>query len=163
MLGRSIGTKEAKRDQTKNKNVSTGVIVTIYVEKSRFPSDNESNPIKKSKRPTTTTLGHDRRAQLLAYARELRNGGLQEAQKCPRMKSKPMPNRWKSKSRTILPTMSEQKKMRANYERISTEETVVVDQFCGHFNGKKKKGPKSVSQLCSKIKCALKELSCRPS
>lgn len=91
--------EEEKMSKTQN-----GVIISVYVEspKIQSPQRTRTVAIKKStnkpksssssvsKKPQIAARkkGFDRRAQLLAYARELRNAGSQEAQR-PRKNSRP--------------------------------------------------------------------------
>ncbi|KAK4368494.1 hypothetical protein RND71_012286 [Anisodus tanguticus] len=64
-----------------------GVIISVYVESSSTKdSQHRSNPFKKITHPNQFTIrpniarkrGYDRRAQLLAYANELRHGNYQQ-------------------------------------------------------------------------------------
>ncbi|KAM3731007.1 hypothetical protein ACB098_12G129500 [Castanea mollissima] len=177
--------EEEKMSKTQN-----GVIISVYVEspKIRSPQRTRTVAIKKStnkpkssssssvsKKPQIAARkkGFDRRAQLLAYARELRNAGSQEAQR-PRKNSRPklkwLEQKWKwltipmslcFPSRRIL----ERTSSRWRYERIPTEVYTenIVDSSCGSkcIGGKKRRATKRIkSHFVSKLRCMLKELSC---
>ncbi|KAK9993525.1 hypothetical protein SO802_023228 [Lithocarpus litseifolius] len=94
--------EEEKMSKTQN-----GVIISVYVESPKIrspqrtrtvaikkstnkPKSSSSSPSSVSKKPQIAARkkGFDRRAQLLAYARELRNAGSQEAQR-PRKNLRP--------------------------------------------------------------------------
>ncbi|XP_030933185.1 uncharacterized protein LOC115959035 isoform X2 [Quercus lobata] len=169
--------EEEKMSKTQN-----GVIISVYVESPKIgsPQRTRTAAIKKStnkpksssssvsKKPQIAARkkGFDRRAQLLAYARELRNAGSQEAQR-PKLK------KWKwltipmslcFPSRRIL----ERTSSRWRYERIPTEVYTenIVDSSCGSecISGKKRRAIKRIKShffvKLSKLRCMLKELSC---
>jgi len=147
-----------------------GVIISVYVESPTLRSS-QMDPVKKSKpksisiskKPKTTrTRGYDRRAQLLTYARELRNSDSQEVQ-WPRKNLRPKPKNWKWFTKPIslcCPSrqLLERTSSRWKYERIPLEEnTEEVD-------GKKKKNTttkRGNSPLLRKLRCILDELSCK--
>lgn len=144
---------ERKKMDAKKSPAQNGVIISVYVESPTLRSS-QMDPAKKSKpksisiskKPKTTrTRGYDRRAQLLTYARELRNSDSQEVQ-------------WPRKNLRPKPKLLERTSSRWKYERIPLEEnTEEVD-------GKKKKNTttkRGNSPLLRKLRCILDELSCK--
>ncbi|KAK7275700.1 hypothetical protein RIF29_16822 [Crotalaria pallida] len=65
-----------KNMQHKNPITNDGVVITIYVESMRSRSIKKTKQYPRFKIPQ----GYDRRAQLLAYSRELRNEGSEKVQ-----------------------------------------------------------------------------------
>ncbi|KAL0541352.1 hypothetical protein IC582_021394 [Cucumis melo] len=120
------------------------VIITVYVESPKLQNSNSHktqiiphnnnnhiNP-KPSLPKTPNSTGYDRRAQLLAYSRHLRNVHSSNTQS-PQPKSK----KWKWKVRSEAPTVRRMPSRRAlqrwRYERVGMmreERTEVVDQPC---------------------------------
>lgn len=88
--------KQSKKEKKKKNSTTTtkDVIITVYVESpspsnTQIPHRSNTDPIKKikpkptkSNNPPTSSKarGYDRRAQLLAYAQELRNSNSQKLQ-----------------------------------------------------------------------------------
>jgi len=142
---------------------------TVAIEKSTNKPKSSSSSVSKKPQIAARKKGFDRRAQLLAYARELRNAGSQEAQ-TPRKNLRPKLKKWKwltipmslcFPSRRIL----ERTGSRWRYERIPTEVYTenIVDSSCGSecISGKKRRAIKRIkSHFFSKLRCMLKELSC---
>ena len=101
---RLISMRKQEIEEEKMSKTQNGVIISVYVEspKIRSPQRTRTVAIEKStnkpksssssvsKKPQIAARkkGFDRRAQLLAYARELRNAGSQEAQ-TPRKNLRP--------------------------------------------------------------------------
>ncbi|KAB1205399.1 hypothetical protein CJ030_MR7G010660 [Morella rubra] len=116
-----------------------GVIITVYVESPRRQSPLRTAALEKSKPKsvpkklqTARKRGHDRRAQLLAYARELRNGpngGTSREVQCPRNNSTAKPKKtWKWLTSPASICFRSRRKVertssRWRYERIPIEET----------------------------------------
>jgi len=65
-----VGEKKKKKH---GQNIENGVMITVYVESSRSRSSNKSSKKTKPQRESKTRRGCDRKAQLLAYSRHLRN------------------------------------------------------------------------------------------
>ncbi|KAK9271432.1 hypothetical protein L1049_027023 [Liquidambar formosana] len=135
-----------------------GVIITVYVESPIIRSHERKDPLKRIKPhpfaqrpPTARTRGYDRRAQLLAYARELRDASSQQLQ-WPKNNSRAKPKKWRwstspARLRLSFGGVFEGMKRGWRYERIGSE----VDQPCDpkRINGKKTKASKrSNSYIC---------------
>lgn len=96
-----IGVEEKNNLGPTKSPAQNGVIITVYVESPRRQSPLRTAALEKSKAKsvpkklqTARKRGHDRRAQLLAYARELRNGpngGTSREVQCPRNNSTAKP------------------------------------------------------------------------
>ncbi|KAH7860862.1 hypothetical protein Vadar_018870 [Vaccinium darrowii] len=69
-----MGIKEEKHVESRtNNSTKNGVLITVYLESTiLIPARRKNNPIKRFN-PNRSTHGYDRRAQLLAYAQELRH------------------------------------------------------------------------------------------
>lgn len=112
--------KEEIEEEKKNKEANkipteNGVIISVYVEspKLQSPQRTVTDAVKKtkpksvSKKPQAARKrGYDRRAQLLAYARDLRNAGpqpqeVQQTRNNLRSEPKPKPKVSSSDSHTI--------------------------------------------------------------
>ncbi|KAJ1439201.1 hypothetical protein SESBI_02572 [Sesbania bispinosa] len=89
-----------EKKQGKNmQNRTNGVVITVYVESSRTRSSKLSEgPMNQTTKPyppfktlqTAGTHGYDRRAQLLAYSKQLRNEGSKKVQvQLPHNESRP--------------------------------------------------------------------------
>ncbi|CAK7347049.1 unnamed protein product [Dovyalis caffra] len=124
--------KEAERDQRNNivkARASTNrVIISIYAESPRKRLQQKHDPTPKK---STRTRGYDRRAQLLAYASELRCVG-SEPMEWSRRNSRPNLKKWKWSSapariRESFLRMFQQKERQWGYERIVTEENGEAD------------------------------------
>lgn len=151
-----------------------GVIITVYVESPKLQNNNSNktsiiphnniNP-NATLPQTHNSKGYDRRAQLLAYSRHLRNVDSSLSQS-PEPKSK----KWKWKLRSEAPGVRRLPSRRAlhrwKYERVGMmreERREVVDQPCrpkclGGRSNKKSTG-KSSSSTFRKLKSLLGELS----
>ncbi|XP_038874461.1 uncharacterized protein LOC120067113 [Benincasa hispida] len=152
-----------------------GVIITVYVESPKLqdnnshkppiiPHNNINNP-NSALPKTPNSTGYDRRAQLLAYSRHLRNQNSSLSQS-----SKTESKKWKWRVRSEAPAVRRMPSRRAlqrwRYERVGMmreETTEVVDQPCRPkcFGGKssKKSTVKSGSSIFRKLKSLLGELS----
>uniref|UniRef100_A0A2N9G2Y3 Uncharacterized protein n=1 Tax=Fagus sylvatica TaxID=28930 RepID=A0A2N9G2Y3_FAGSY len=132
-----------------------GVIISVYVESPKMRSPKKTVALKKTHKPissvskTTRKCVSDRRAHLLAYARELRNAGSQEIHR-PRNNLRTKPKKWKwltTPASLCIPShrVLERTSSRWRYERIPTEEyTENVDLLCGSkiIGGIKRKATK---------------------
>lgn len=86
-MGKQLGKEEEKKGEKgtrDNPNKNKEVIITVYIESSSPPPPppihvQQKGATKKSK-PVPKTGGYDRRAQLLAYAKELRNADTKQPQ-----------------------------------------------------------------------------------
>ncbi|KAG6602066.1 hypothetical protein SDJN02_06812, partial [Cucurbita argyrosperma subsp. argyrosperma] len=156
-------------DQTNGKEIKAippkeRVIITVYVESPRKQSNkSHQNPISinKNSHPNAhpkapKSRGYDRRAELLAYSRELRNVDSATTH-LPKTKSK-----WRVKSETaaVRRLPSRRGLRQGRYERVGMmreERTEVVEQRClpKCFNGDYKR---SSGRLGSSILRKLKSL-----
>ncbi|KAE8077396.1 hypothetical protein FH972_015963 [Carpinus fangiana] len=176
--------KEVKNNKEANKTATqNGVIISVYVESPKPQSPQRAVIVKKakpksaSKKPQAARKrGYDRRAQLLAYSRDLRNAGSPQEVQRPRNNLRSTPKcleqkKWEwlmkpasfcIKSHQTL----ERTSSRWRYERMPIEKkTEKVDRPVGSTSstGGKKRKPtrRSNSHFLSKIRCMLKELSCK--
>ncbi|XP_022141611.1 uncharacterized protein LOC111011926 [Momordica charantia] len=137
-----------KSDTNKTNPRKDGVIITVYVESPKSHNNShqnrDANALNKIN-PKSRGRGYDRRAQLLAYSRDLRN-----------LDSPLKPKKWKLKVRS-----------ETRYERVGMgreDRAEVVDQrcrpkcFCFQSRTKKATG-KSGSSILMKMKSLLRELS----
>ncbi|XP_073043674.1 uncharacterized protein [Primulina eburnea] len=114
-----------------------------------------------------TQRGYDRRAQLIAYAQELRRGNAQQIQR-PSENAKTKNKRWRwplaiQKIRLLFSRFN-WRKGRWKYEGIATEDYRDVEgSRKQEKRGKKKSRTKASgtrnSDFCKKLKCFLKEIS----
>ncbi|XP_020536913.1 uncharacterized protein LOC110010027 [Jatropha curcas] len=159
--------KEARKvinSQISRENYNNnGVIITVYIELPRRRPNKKmamSNPSSKRIRCD------NRRAELLAYARELRDSSSHKQEWQPRRNSsrpKSEKQKWKwlsaqEKIQTSLERIFRRKQRQCGYERIATEEYGGDDEF--HNKRKAASRGKSASSFCRKLKRVLKELSC---
>ncbi|KAF5442462.1 hypothetical protein F2P56_035116 [Juglans regia] len=180
---------DASKPSTQNFN---GVIISVYVESPKTQSPlMRTVPVKKtkpkpvSKKPQTARNQveySDRRAQLLAYARELRSSTTaastdhpQDQIQLPRnnLKAKPK-EKWEwimAPASICCPSRRrlERARRRWRYERVPVEENAekadhtVVSESIGA--GKKREGTtrrssRNSHSFLNKLRCRLRELSC---
>ncbi|KAI3460610.1 hypothetical protein Pfo_017273 [Paulownia fortunei] len=150
-----------------------GVTINVYIESRNLRSDHKTDPIKKinpnllSSQPRVSkTRGYDRRAQLLAYAQELRHANAQEVE-WPFKNSRRKQKKW----RWSLPVQ----KIRLLFSRFDgikrkwKYEPIVVEDYSdgeGSCNQERMKSTKAKtngrgrhSHFCKKLRCFLKEIS----
>ncbi|KAG8633047.1 hypothetical protein MANES_18G073554v8 [Manihot esculenta] len=155
---------------------SNRVIITVCVESPRkcthqktgdLTSEATRNPL--FKRPQSRRKkGYDRRAELLAYSRELRDGvSLRQQERRPRRNSsrlKAEKLKWSSAPVRIKASIqrifrrNERQCMYEKIESVSEENSGVASQF--HCRKEKASGGNIASSFCKKLKRKLKELSC---
>ncbi|XP_016541247.2 uncharacterized protein LOC107841912 [Capsicum annuum] len=142
-----------------------GVIISVYVESSStIDSQYKFDQLKRSQanefdesRPkgTTRRRGYDRRAQLLAYAHELRHAKSTNPQCTPNPKHKG--RRWTRRIGLSFPRLFRRKNKEQKYEQMGKED------HCDADEKKKRNGEndnKATSNFCKKLKCFLKDISC---
>ncbi|XP_062171265.1 uncharacterized protein LOC133877016 [Alnus glutinosa] len=175
-----MGKEEKNNKEAANKiPTQNGVIISVYVEspKTQSPQRSTVADVKKTKPKKSVSKkhqaarkrGYDRRAHLLAYARDLRNAGPQEVQR-PRNNTRSMPKKkWKwlmkpasfciQSHQTLERTSS-----RWRYERMPIEKkTEKVDRSVGSTSKRKPRPTRrsNSDHFFSKLRCMLKELSCK--
>ncbi|EEF48412.1 uncharacterized protein LOC8274142 [Ricinus communis] len=168
--------KQEPGKDVKDTNSTTGpntnrVIITVYVEspgkrlhqKIDLTNKATTNPLLK--RPQfTSTEGYNRRAELLAYSRELRNGGPHQTWQRARNSRPEESKMWKWSSIPVRIRASLRRMFRRNrrifrYERIRSEKY----SEAGQFSRRQKRAPRryiTAASYCRKLKHVLKELSC---
>ncbi|KAM7256456.1 hypothetical protein ACFE04_012197 [Oxalis oulophora] len=140
-----------KRNQNKKKSTETsikinnGVIITVYIEsKTVRPHQKSKLPIKKQSSSTTKTC-YDRRAQLLAYSRQLRESKSDDKvqwSRAPLIKPK-------ARLRIgFINDFNEKSRWRGTYQRIMSMEEEKTN------NNDKRKN----SHLCRRLRCMFKDL-----
>lgn len=94
----------AEKKANESNGRTNGVMITVYMESPMTPSRKLSDPVGKKKPRSqfrrlgaSESQGYDRRAQLLAYARDLRNTKPQ-----PQADEVPLPRHKSKKSSVIL-------------------------------------------------------------
>ncbi|XP_059284699.1 uncharacterized protein LOC132037999 [Lycium ferocissimum] len=126
-----------------------GVIISVYVESSSTKdySQHGSNPFKKKIHPNpfSRKRGYDRRAQLLAYANELRHGNYQQiswkSHNSSNQKHKKW--RWTRRIRSSFSRLFRRNDKQWRYEHIGR-------QGC--------KGEKRKAHFCNRLKCFFKDI-----
>ncbi|XP_042984450.1 uncharacterized protein LOC122313469 [Carya illinoinensis] len=198
-ISRSMGKQNIKEennnmDASKPSTQNIGVIISVYVESPKTQSPlMRTVPVKKtkpkpvSKKPQTSRKQveySDRRAQLLAYARELRSSTTaasdpQDQIQLPRNNLKAKPKLEQEKWEWIMAPASiccpsrrrlERARRQWRYERVPVEENAenadqfsVVSESIGA--GKKRKSTtrrssRNSTSFLNKLRCRLRELSC---
>ncbi|KAJ7959093.1 Cytochrome P450 71A1 like [Quillaja saponaria] len=157
-----IPEKKQNNNNVKNRNGSitqNGVVITVYGESQM--SRSQQDPKKKTKPDphpkkfgATKTQGRDRRAELLAYSRQLRNAGPREVEQVqlPRTHSRHRAKRciWLWLPSIRMPGCS---KSRWRYERMILKES-----------GRKKrknKGQQNNYHIFTKLRNMLRAMSCK--
>ncbi|CAL0317904.1 unnamed protein product [Lupinus luteus] len=154
-----MGEKNQNKKNMQHKNAITNgvVIITVYVESLRTRS------IKKTNKPHPRykiSKSYDRRAQLLAYSRELRKNALSEEkveqqipsnESLPRTKSK-KPISLAQRVQICFPTSRTQ----CMYERVEPKESNEMNR-----NKKRKGSGKICNSFLRKLKRLFKKLSCK--
>ncbi|KAA8538553.1 hypothetical protein F0562_028253 [Nyssa sinensis] len=167
-----MGIKEEVNVEKRSKNVkemarTKGVLITVYVVSPTIRSHHTSDPIKRIKpnpfslKPRSVrTRGYDRRAQLLAYAQELRHANSQPSPQCPKAKSLPKLKKWRwsscsARRRLSFSPLFRRRKRAWRYQRIISDEPSKVDRSCGtkRFRSKSRR-------FWRRLGCMLKEISC---
>ncbi|KAJ9146351.1 hypothetical protein P3X46_028630 [Hevea brasiliensis] len=159
---------------TRARTNSNRVIISLYVESPRKCSHQKTGDLNNKakqnllfRRPQSTkTKCYDRRAELLAYARELRDSAAcHQQERWPRrISSRLKSEKLKWSSAPVRIQASIQKIFRRN-EKQYRYEKIVSEQNSGvfrEFHSRKKKTPRGniASTFCKKLKRMLKELSC---
>ncbi|XP_050214725.1 uncharacterized protein LOC126665837 [Mercurialis annua] len=142
-----------KQDTGKDqKDTNSRVIITVYVESPRKRLHQKTNPTGKHRGC------YDRRSDLLAYSRQLRNGGSPRRIRQPERNSPLTSKMWKWSSLPVRIKASFRKifrrsKRQFRYERIPSE--------AGQFSRRRKKSWRRhiASSCCRKMKDVLKEIS----
>ncbi|KAJ0026074.1 hypothetical protein Pint_08247 [Pistacia integerrima] len=138
------------------------VIITYYVESSTTQSKHRKlkpNPFHK-KAQTIRKRGYDRRAELLAYANDLRVSDPSQKVHWSRRSSRCKTNKWKwsitsARLRSVLSIrIFKGRKGRWKYKRMESE-VMNTD-----VNKRKKNNSETtnISDICRKLKCLLKEI-----
>ncbi|KAI4337764.1 hypothetical protein L6164_016140 [Bauhinia variegata] len=169
-----MGSKEKADKKQKNngrdRNTKTNeVLVTVYVESSTPRSQKLSNPMTKTKAnqpwkgiKSGGKQGYDRRAQLLAYTRQLRNASSQEGgeNKVPSITDQ---SRTKTKrciwlTRICAPSSQVLRRSgrRRKYERLASKESRQANH-----QSRKKGNEGDNSSFLMKVKNMLREMSCK--
>ncbi|KAK6115547.1 hypothetical protein DH2020_007816 [Rehmannia glutinosa] len=153
---------------------SRGVIINVYIESTNLRSNQKTDPIKKinpkllsSKPRVFKTRGYDRRAQLLAYAQELRHANAQQ-QQWPFKNSRRNPKKWRwlfpvQKIRLLISRFDGVIKRKWKYEPIVTEDYSDGEGSCNQERMKSKNtkanGRRIYSHFCKKLRSFMKEIS----
>ncbi|KAF8377007.1 hypothetical protein HHK36_030379 [Tetracentron sinense] len=129
--------KNMKKTEQPSKN---GVFISVYIElptSGRRKKNDPNTTIKRkpcsSKPKVSSKDGYDRRAQLLAYARDLRHSNSQQVE-WPRKNLRPK-SKWSwasspAKLRRSFQRLCSPTRRRWRYERIISEETTVIERSC---------------------------------
>ncbi|XP_029130487.1 uncharacterized protein LOC114916938 [Cajanus cajan] len=155
--------------QNKQSTITNGVVITVYVESSRTrsikpleDSTKKTKPHPRFRRPQTTTgtQGYDRRAQLLAYSRQLRENAIRSQKnyqvQLPRNHSRP-----RSKNRLLL---AEPIRMCSPSTQMAPTSNECVEHKGGEEIKGSKKNKGSANKrypVLRKLKNMLKTLSCK--
>ncbi|MCD7455703.1 hypothetical protein HAX54_029179 [Datura stramonium] len=132
------------------------VIISVYVESSSTIDPRYRFDPLRPRASTTRTRGYDRRAQLLAYAHELRDANSTHPQCTPNNpKEKHKKRRWTRRIGLPFHRLFRRKNKERRYEKMGTEDYYDAE-------GKKMSGEnkKATSNFCKKLKCFLKDISC---
>ncbi|MED6191713.1 hypothetical protein PIB30_003056 [Stylosanthes scabra] len=171
-----IEKKKQKEIIQDRNNTSRVVTITVYKEsvKPRSTRKQSHAPIKKTKPNQNLTHGYDRRAQLLAHSRELRNHALGHAKKFPsspifhlQTKNKKKKGFWLTRPVRICSCSCSPSKFSAlsfgsggvgwcRYERVTSEESKERNR-----SNIIKTSQKARPSFLSKVNNMLKELSCK--
>ncbi|KAL6504904.1 hypothetical protein OROHE_023662 [Orobanche hederae] len=143
------------------------VIISVYIESKNLKSNQKTDPINPkplcSKPRVSKTRGYDRRAQLLAYANELRHANAHQEQCLNHSRRKPKRRRWLlpvQKTRVCFFSRFDGIKRRWKYEPIATDDHVDDGEgSSGRERLKSKKTSVRYSHFCKKLRCLLKEIS----
>ncbi|KAL0391708.1 UNVERIFIED_CONTAM: hypothetical protein Sradi_2393600 [Sesamum radiatum] len=153
-----------------------GVIINVYTESRNLRPDRNIHPIKKintslsssnNKPSVSRTQGYDRRAQLLAYAQELRHANAQELEvERPFKNSTPRHKKWRwslpaHKMIKVLVSRFDGGKRKWKYGSIITEE--YYSDAGGSSNQERMSHRKARrrhdSHFCKRLRCFWKKIS----